>query len=133
MDVVATELSGAQCYALCLGLRAGEVCQQVAHERFVHELHAYNNMSEPPCLDDEPESVLPAGTRCGVHGTDTTSGRCVKCDEALCDQLVAQLNVAATLTEAEGPFDELAALCDAQPAVRARALAAMRDGEDETT
>jgi hypothetical protein len=33
--------------------------------------------SEPPAA---AEAKLPDGSRCGIHGTDTTSGRCADCD-----------------------------------------------------
>lgn len=78
-------LTTPQAYALCLGLRAGELVERRAIE-------ALQQLTPPPCVDadDEPAvvelsngmsvDVSDVPTRCGIHGTTIVDRRCVDCD-----------------------------------------------------
>lgn len=54
-------------------------------------------------------------TSCGIHGDDTTSGRCMTCDVLRLHGLLAELDAASTLVEAESPFAAVGRLCERQP------------------
>lgn len=78
-------LTTPQAYALCLGLRAGELVEQRA-------IDALQQLTPPPCVDadDEPAVVelsngmsIDVGdrpTRCGRHGDVIVDSHCPQCD-----------------------------------------------------
>lgn len=131
-------LTTPQAYALCLGLRAGEVIEQ-------RSIAALTQQTPPPCVDDEPAvielsdgtlvDVSDRPTRCGIHGDDTTSGRCYSCDDERLTELLARLDAASTITEAEGPYAAVVELAMRQPRLlpRVRSWANTAPADDDVT
>lgn len=48
--------------------------------RMVPARHPDPPNQEDPMTMTDPDQKLPDGSRCGIHGDDTTSGRCASCD-----------------------------------------------------
>lgn len=137
------DMTEREAYVACIMLAACERHARAEHERFVRELSQRDGpiclddeLEHEVALlrrvlrvgnvaaADDPDlgpvlrralDEVKRRTTCGIHGDDTTNGRCFTCDVGWLRVQLARLDEAATLTDAEGPYAAVLAVCERQP------------------